>query len=149
MDQKLRVLADYLLTCGGVSDVNPRNIDAKALPHLFILTIERNAEGKLEGLRVRFTGTALDSAFQRKLVGSRLEDHVHGPRASDVLAAFHDCAETGRARWMRQVVHLEARSPRFVEGVAIRLTPERLYGGLIVGQLAKEEDAGFESADLS
>ena len=149
MDQKLRVLADYLLARSDVSDVNPRDIDAKALPHLFILTIERSAEGKLSGLRVRFTGTALDTAFQRKLIGSRLEDHVHGPRASDVLAAFHDCAETGRARWMRQVVHIRDRSPRFVEGVTVRLTAERVYGGLIVGQLAKDEDESFESADLN
>ena len=85
MDQKLRVLADYLLARNDASDVKPRDIDAKALPHLFILNIERSAEGKRSGLRVRFTGTALDNAFQRKLVGSLIEDHVHGRRASDVL----------------------------------------------------------------
>jgi hypothetical protein len=148
MHQRLRILADYLLKCGSAAEVNPRDIDAKSLPHFFILNVERGADGVLSGLRVRFTGTALDTAFQRKLLGNRLEDYVHGPRGGEVIAGFHDCAETGRALWMRQVVQLEARPPRFVEGITIRITPERIYGGLIVGEVANDDSSDFQSMDL-
>jgi hypothetical protein len=149
MHPRLRVLADYLLKCGGAADVNPREIDAKALPHLFILNIERDADRKLSGLRIRFTGTALDKVFERKLIDRRLEEFVHGPRASDVLAAFHASADTGQALWMRQVVHMQDRPPRFVEGVTIRISPDRLYGGVVVGELATSEGSGFESQPLN
>ena len=148
MHQRLRVLADYLLKCGSAADVNPREINAKSLPHFFILNIERGADGEFNGLRIRFTGTALDNAFQRKLLGNRLEDYVHGPRGGEVIAAFHDCAETGRALWMRQVVQLEARPPRFVEGIAIRFALDRIYGGLIVGDVANDDSSSFQSTDL-
>lgn len=149
MHERLRILADYLLGCSTAAEVNPRAIDARALPHLFILNIERDAEGKLAGLRIRFTGTALDAAFKRKTIDARLEDFVHGPRAPHVLAAFHSCAETGRALWMRQVVQLTDRPPRFVEGVAVRLDGERIYGGLVVGELAAAEQSRFESKALN
>jgi hypothetical protein len=151
MHQRLRVLADYLLSRKDSSEVNPRDIDPKVLPHLFILNIERGTDGKRNALRVRFAGTALDTAFQRKLVNSRLEEFAHGPRATDVLAGFHACADDGRALWMRQVVHIKDRPPRFVEGVTVRLAPDRLYGGLIVGfgDLARAEETGFESLALN
>lgn len=149
MDPRLRLLADYFLQRSDASQVNPREINAAALPHLFILNIERNAAGKLDGLGIRFTGTALDGAFQRKLLTHRLEEFVHGPRAREVVASFHHCAESGQPVWMRQVVRLKGGLPRFVEGIAVRLAPQRIYGGLIIGEMAHDQDSGFESAPLS
>ena len=43
---------------------------------------------------------------------------------------------------MRQIVHVRDRAPRCVEGVAIYLKPERIYGGLIVGEYAQSPTAG-------
>ena len=148
MHRHLQGLATYLLTCKDASSVNPRDVDPKALPHFYILNIERDAAGKTSALRIRFTGTALDTAFRRKLLNCRLEDFVHGPRASEVLAGFHACADSGRALWMRQVVQFQDRLPRFVEGVAVRIPPERIYGGLYVGELAVDEASQFESKEL-
>ena len=45
MDHRLRLLADYLLQRSDASQVNPREINARALPHLFILNIERDGGG--------------------------------------------------------------------------------------------------------
>jgi len=149
MDKRLRLLADYLLKRSDASQINPREIDAKALPHLFILDIVRDQRGKLEGLRIRLTGTALDKIFERKLVDRRLEEFVHGPRAVDVIGAFHNSAETGRALWMRQVVQMKDRPLRFVEGVTIPISPDRLYGGVVVGELAISEESSFQSLALN
>ena len=50
---------------------------------------------------------------------------------------------------MRQVVRIRDRLPRFVEGVAVHLGPDRIYGGLIVGELpADVEEGSFESYPL-
>jgi hypothetical protein len=94
-------------------------------------------------------GTALDKAFQRKLIDRRLEEFVHGPRAKDVLAAFRKSAESGDALRMRQVVQMQGRLPRFVEGVVIRVAPDRLYGGLVIRELATNAESGFESNPLN
>ena len=76
-----------------------------------------------------------DRAGCRKpLKGRRLEEFIHGPRGKDVIGRFQHCANTREPVWMRQIVQLRDRPPRFVEGVAIYLQPERIYGGLIVGE---------------
>jgi hypothetical protein len=50
---------------------------------------------------------------------------------------------------MRQVAHIKDRAPRFVEGVAIYLKPERIYGALILGEYSDSSTAGsFERITL-
>ena len=149
MDFRLRQIADHLMSLGDSSAFSPASISAKLLPHLFVLDIERDVAKRTPSLRIRLVGTALDEVFRRPLRGHTLEEYIHGPRGNDVIGSFHHCADSREPIWMRQVVHIRGKVPRFVEGVAIYLKPERIYGGLVVGQLAKEEDAGFESADLS
>jgi hypothetical protein len=145
MDPKLRLIADYFAAAKDARAVNPRVIGAKLLPHIFILDIERDPGVRL---RVRMAGTDLDAALGRKLEGRYLEEFVHGPRGGEVIAGFHECATTQLPVWMRQMVHLPGRLPRYVEGVVCYLAPERLYGGLIIGDGQKDAVAAFEKKQL-
>jgi hypothetical protein len=147
MEQRLREIADHLLGKRNAAEFNPAAVRADALPHLFVLEVEPNGDAE-DGvrLRVRLVGTALDAAFQRPLAGRYLEEFIHGPRGADVVEGFHHCATTHEAIWMRQVVRIRDRLPRVVEGVAVFLGPDRIYGGLIVGELpADVEEGTFES----
>lgn len=132
MDHRLRDVADYLLACRSASDVDPVAIKPSLLPHMFILAVERS--GALR-LRIRLVGTAIDAAFQRPLRGRLLEEFMHGPRGHEVIAVFHRCATGHEPVWMRQVMQLPDQSPRYVEGVAVHLAPERIYGALVMGNL--------------
>ena len=105
------------------------------LQYLFVLEIERSSLGAVSGLRVRLVGTSLDRAFGRPLAGHTLESFIHGPRSEGVLNAFRHCAITREPVWMRQVVYMRERHARSVEGVVVYLEPERLYGGVIVGEV--------------
>ena len=146
MDPCLRELANYFLAQKDALAVDPLLIDAQLLPHVFILDVERDPTLRL---RVRLIGTALDDFFRRPLIGHHLEEFIHGPRGADVIASFHDCAQTKGALWMRQVVNLPDRTPRFVEGVAVYLEPDRIYGGLAIGQLYNSRvESGFERTPL-
>ena len=133
VDSIVRGIADYLLGQNDSSTVDPVAIGPQLLPYVYILDIDRGADIHL---RVRLTGTAIDAVFRRPLVGQFLEDFIHGPRGDDVIASFHHCVQTREPIWMRQVVQLKERAPRFVEGVAVYLEPDRIYGGLIVGNLS-------------
>ena len=134
MDDRLGQISRYLLARSQVAEFNPATIGAKLLPHLFVLGIERDSTENVSGLRIHLAGTALDSIFRRPLKDHRLEEFIHGPRGSDVIDHFHHCANTREPVWMRQIVHLRDKPPRFVEGVAVYLEPERIYGGLVVGE---------------
>ena len=140
MEARLRQIADYLLVLRRAAEVNPLVISPNLLPHFFVLEIGRSQGERAIQLRIRLAGTAIDQYFGRRLVGHHLEDFVHGPRGGDVIEAFHRCAGTHEPLWMRQIAQLHSdelqttRSvPRFVEGVTIYLEPDRIYGGLIVG----------------
>jgi hypothetical protein len=146
MDPKLRLIADHFAATKDAAAVNPRMIDPKLLPHLFILDIE-GADAAIR-LRIRMTGTALGLALGHGLDGHYLEEFVHGPRGGDVIAGFHECARTHVPVWMRQMVCLPERLPRYVEGVAVYLAPERLYGGLVVGDGQPGAVAAFERKKL-
>ena len=147
MDSSLRGIADYLLAQNDSSTVDPVAIGPHLLPHVYILDVERDTNVRL---RIRLTGTALDQIFRRPLVGHLLEEFIHGPRGGDVIAAFHHCARSREPIWMRQIVHLKERAPRFVEGVAVFLEPERIYGGLVIGDLGLPGvEAGFERVLLA
>jgi len=152
MDQRLRRLADHLLSKRSAAEFNPAAAGADVLPHLFVLEIEvPEIEPSADAvrLRVRLVGTALDAAFERQLSGHYIEEFIHGPRGADVVDGFHHCATTHEAIWMRQVVRIRDRLPRFVEGVAVYLAPDRIYGGLIIGELpADVEEGSFESYPL-
>ena len=149
IDPRLRQIADHLLTLGDSAAFSPASVGAKLLPHLFVLDIERDTAKRTTSLRIRLVGTALDDVFHRPLCGHMLEEFIHGPRGKDVIASFHHCADTGQHIWMRQIVHNREKAPRFVEGVAIYLKPERIYGGLIVGEYAGSSAAdSFERAPL-
>ena len=65
-----------------------------------------------------------------------------------MIAAFRHCANTLEPIWMRQVVCLPDRVPRFVEGVAVYLPPNRIYGGLIVGEPSPGVESSFERVSL-
>ena len=136
IDTRLRQIADRIMTLGDSAAFNPASIGAKLLRHLFVLDIERDTSKRAAFLRIRLVGTALDEVFHRPLRGHALEEFIHGPRGKEVIASFHHCADTREPIWMRQIVHIRDRAPRFVEGVAIYLKPERIYGGLLVGEYA-------------
>lgn len=130
MDWRLRALADYFLSRDSAAGVLPGAIDAKLLPHIFVLGIEAGPR-----LRVRLAGTAFDTAFRPGLAGCYMEDFMHGPRGADVLRGFHDCATLHTPVWMREIVRIRDKAPRFVEGIAVFLAPDRIFGGLLVGEM--------------
>jgi hypothetical protein len=134
IDIRLRQIADHLMTLTDSAAFNPSSIGTKLLPHVFVLDIERDTSNRAALLRIRLVGTALDDVFHRPLRGRALEEFIHGPRGKDVIASFHHCADSREPIWMRQVVHIRKKVPRFVEGVAVYLKPERIYGGLVVGE---------------
>jgi hypothetical protein len=142
MDIRLRQIADHLMALADSAAFNPGSIDVKLLPHLFILDIERDTPKRTALLRIRLVGTALDDMFHRPLRGHSLEEFIHGPRGNEVIASFHHCSDTRKPIWMRQVAHIRDKAPRFVEGVAIYLKPERIYGGLVIG-----DHADFSAAE--
>jgi hypothetical protein len=135
MDPRLKQIAAYFLARSHAAEFSPQSISPNLLPFLFVLEIERSAAAGVSALRVRLVGTALDRAFGRPLAGLALDSFIHGPRSDGVLQAFHHCATTQDPIWMRQVVHMRERLARFVEGVAVYLEPERLYGGVVVGRM--------------
>ena len=149
MDIRLRQIADHFLTLGDSAAFSPASIGAKLLPHLFVLEIERDIPQRTALLRIRLVGTGLDDVFRRPLRGHTLEEFIHGPRGNEVIASFHHCADTREPIWMRQIVHMRDRRPRSVEGVAIYLKPERIYGVLVVGEYAGSSAAdSFERIPL-
>ena len=149
IDPRLRQIADHLMKLRDSSAFSPASISSKLLPHLFVLDIERDASKRTASLRIRLVGTALDEVFHRPLRGHTLEEFIHGPRGKEVIASFHHCADARQPIWMRQIVHIRDKAPRFVEGVAIYLKPERIYGGLVVGEYAGSSAAdSFERIPL-
>jgi hypothetical protein len=149
IDPRLRQIAGHLMALGDCAAFSPSSIGAKLLPHLFVLDIERDTSNRAALLRIRLVGTALDDAFRRPLRGHTLDEYIHGPRGKEVIASFHHCADSREPIWMRQVVHIRNKVPRFVEGVAVYLKPERIYGGLVVGECAGlSVAAGFERITL-
>jgi hypothetical protein len=153
MDERLSQIADRLKKFRSAKDVTPRAMGAALLPHLFVLGIENH--NNATRLRVRLIGTSLQQFFGRNLRGHYLEDFIHGPRAADVVAGFHKVALSHSPLWMRQLVQVTNRAPRFVEGVVFHLPPARLYGGLVAGELATQPSLGgsttaiFESCELA
>jgi hypothetical protein len=144
MDQRLRRLGDHLRGKRNAAEFNAAAVSPDLLPHVFVLEIEPSAEAVR--LRIRLVGTALDEAFAQPLAGRYLEEFMHGPRGADVLEGFHHCATTHEGIWMRQVVRIREHMPRFVEGLVVYLAPDRLYGGLIIGELPTDVSEGsFES----
>jgi hypothetical protein len=150
MDTRWRQIADHLLSKTWAGEFDPASISAKLLPDIFVLDVQRDSTGKTSHLRIRLVGTAIDQIFNRPLEGHAMEEYIHGPRGDDVLKALHHCADTREPVWMRQVVHIRDRVPRFVEGGAIYLQPERIYGGLVVGEVVGLSVAeGFERSKLT
>jgi len=148
MDTRLRQLADVLFKQVDAGAISPEKIAPKLLAHVFILAIERDSNGAVQ-LRVRLAGTAIDRTVGRSAHGHILEEFIHGPRGAHVIAGFHHCAKTREPIWMRQVVQIESRPARFVEGIAIFLEPDRICGGLVGGDLAvSTNETDFQSSVL-
>lgn len=146
MHERVRAIADYLLGRSSAADVDPAALGARLLPHVFVLAIERAPPLRL---RIQLAGTALDTAFGQPLKAHCIEDFIHGPHGAAVVQGFHECAESGTPLWMRQVVSISGRMPRFVEGVVVPLPPDRIYGGLVVGEIAAAPPGGsFERRAL-
>lgn len=148
MNSILRQIADALARLKDAAAFDPLAMPPLVLPHLFILELNPVPTDGSQ-LRIRLTGTALDRAFERNLRGRNLEEFLHGPYSADVLAGFHRCAVDHRPIWMRQVVSIRGRVPRFVEGIAYFIEPNLIYGGLVFGEVAKiDTDSGFEMQQL-
>jgi len=147
MEPRVRQIADYLLGRTSAAEVDPAALGGRLLPHVFVLAIERmRAELRL---RILLAGTALDTAFGQPLKARCIEDFMHGPHGASVIQGFHDCAKHGTPLWMRQVVSIGGRMPRFVEGVVVHLPEDRIYGGLVVGEIAEAPPGGsFERRAL-
>lgn len=147
MNPILREIADFMSNhCNG-SAIDPLSVRPSLLPHLYILEV--HSDNGATRLRVRLTGTALDRAFGRSLRGQHMEDFLHGPSSREVLQGFHTCAQDHAPLWMRQVVEIRDRPPRYVEGIAFFVEPNLIYGGLVLGEVVGDDDRpGFESAPL-
>ena len=131
------------------SEFDPMAVEPRLLPHLYVLEIQQPQADGDHYLRIRLTGTALDQFFARSLAGHYLEEFIHGPLGRDVISGFHGCATNRKALWMRQVVQVRNRAPRFVEGVAVYLDPARIYGALLTGDVADGKSVQqFERRDL-
>lgn len=139
MDDRLRALADVLFEQARTGVVDPHRIEPKLLPYLYILVIERDQGSNFLRLRVRLTGTAVDKLFNRPLAGRALDEFMHGPSSTSVLQGFRDCAEQGVSLWMRQVVRLANKTPRFIGGVLVRFPNDRICGGLIAGEVSSPD----------
>jgi hypothetical protein len=147
MNPILRQIADYISGHKDRSTIDPLEIEPTLLPHLYILEIQKHAEQVR--LLIRLSGTALDRAFGRGIKGHYLEEFLHGGHSAEVLKGFHDCARDRTPRWMRQVVEITNRPPRYVEGVAFYVTPGLIYGGLVLGEISGQSSAAsFEIAAL-
>ena len=151
MDSRLEQLASELFSQADAGVPNPAKIEPKLLPHMFMLDIERDKiDSKKLQLRVRLAGNAVDRIVGRSSKSMILENFVHGPRGSLVIDGFHHCADTHEPLWMRQVVLIEGKLPRFVEGIAIYFEPERICGGLVAEDLTEDLPSGrFERQVLS
>ncbi len=150
VDPQLRQIADYLLAQTQAAQIDALVLGAKLLPLLYGLDIERNSAAIMRQLRIRLVGTAIEDVLGQALKGHLLEEYIHGPRGDQVIDGFHHCADTREPIWMRQVVQMPSGLPRFVEGVAIYLEPERIYGGLVIGEIADQSTpSSFERAALS
>lgn len=150
MNPVLRQIADYMSDRKDRSSIDPLEIERNLLPHLYILEIERLGSAGQVRLHIRLSGTALDRAFGRSVRGYYLEDFLHGGHSAEVLKGFHDCARDMAPRWMRQIVEIANRPPRYVEGVAFYVAPELIYGGLVLGEVVSTQKgvASFESLRL-
>ncbi|MBI2254136.1 MAG: PAS domain-containing protein [Proteobacteria bacterium] len=145
MNPILRQIADFMSKRQSSAAIDPIEIRPSLLPYLYILEVETDATGRRR-LRVRLTGTAIDRTFGRSLRGAHLDDFLHGPRSSDVLNGFLACAEHHTPIWMRQVVELHDKPPRYVEGIAYFMEPNLIYGGLMLGEVPGEDvGPSFES----
>jgi hypothetical protein len=146
MNPILARIAAYLSKRRDGTAVDPVHIAPDLLPFLFILAIERDRPDAPPRLRIRLTGTTLDNAFGRSVKGHYMEEFLHGTHSAAVLDGFRSCVESGTGIWMRQVVKIASRAPRFVEGVAIHVEPNRIYGGLQFGELVDHNtSSSFES----
>lgn len=148
MDPRLQRIADYLQARHERHHIDPLDIAPDLLPHFFIIEVEVPGTPQAS-MRIRLVGTALDAAFGRSLRGRYLEEFLHGPRSAEVLDGFRSCYTTRQALWMRQVVKIGDKVPRFVEGVAFPVMPNLIYGGLVLGETSTETaHLGFESRVL-
>jgi hypothetical protein len=149
MDPRLGGIARYLFAHRSRALIDPLDIGAELLPHFYILEIQQQA-GALPALHIRLAGTALDLALGRCVKGNDLNDFLHGPRSADVLAGFYHVALDQVALWMRQIVTIANKPPRFVEGVAVPVAPGLICGGLVFGEITiADVSAGFESQVLT
>lgn len=151
MDSRLEQLASELFSQADAGMPNPAKIAPKLLPHMFVRDIERGKiHSKKLQLRVRLAGSAVDSIVGQPSKSMVLESFIHGPRGNLVIDGFHHCANTHEPLWMRQVVLIEDKLPRCVEGIAIYFEPERICGGLVAEDLTEYLESGkFERQVLS
>lgn len=139
MDDRLDRIARYFLSRRQADEVDVAALVPELQSLLYALDVERGMPSEPAKLRIRHTGEAVDRMFGRSIVGHHLEDFLHGPRSARVLYAFHCCARAFDSFWMRQVVRIADQMPRYVEGVAIHVAPNRIYGGLLHGAVSSDD----------
>lgn len=145
LDPLLLRIAEYLATRRSRDEIDPIDIPPDLLPHLFVLEAEQGALPDTARLRVRLTGTSLDIAFGRSVKGCFMDDFLHGSHSASVMAGFRRCQVANEAIWMRQVVRISQRAPRYVEGVAFPVAPNLIYGGMRFGELSnRSAESTFE-----
>ena len=149
LNRTLMRIADHMVDRKRRSAIDPTQIAADLLPHLFMIDVRWEAESPTPRLQIRLTGTALDQAFGRALKGRFMEEFMHGPRSADVLDTFRTCATDHAPVWMRQIVEIREKPTRYVEGVVFYLDPDALFGGLVMGEITTKSPASsFERRSL-
>ena len=145
MNPALQKIADYMSGHRERSAIDPIDMGAASLPHIFILEVQAGTADIPSRLHIRLAGTALDRAFGRSVTGAHLDDFLHGSHSAEVLDGFRRCANQHQALWMRQVVQIAGKLPRYVEGIAFYVEPALIYGGLVFGEVSVDSsDASFE-----
>lgn len=139
IDPRLRRIAEYFMSRTRRDEVDPVELGAALLPMVYVLRVERPPIGGTMRLRIGLIGTALDTSFERPLRGHYMDEFLHGPRAGEVIAAYHQCEQTRRPFWMRHIGSFRNGHHRFVEGVGVYLEPDCIYGGLVMGDFTHRD----------
>jgi hypothetical protein len=92
------------------------NIPGEYWQHIYILDIE--APGRM---RVRHTGTGINSRLKRDCKGEYMDNIIHGPRSADVLVGFNHCKNENQRMIMSQLVTMQDGPSLFVRCCVIPL----------------------------
>lgn len=139
----LRVISMTLVGIENWIDFNPMK-HPQILPNLYVLDIVPGDTLNACRLKIRLTGTRVDSLFNTPATDRFLDELVQDTRGVEAFRKFQECANAGTAVWMKQVACFPDRPARYVESVAIRIQPSRIYGGVVSGEYTDCTGSSFE-----